>query len=42
VPKLPVAEGRVTVNGLAGDRQRDGHLYGGPNRAVGDPVEVSR
>lgn len=34
MPKLPVAECRVTVNGLAGDRQRDRHFHGGPKRAV--------
>ena len=34
VPKLPVPECRVGVNGLAGDRQRDRHFHGGPNRAV--------
>jgi MOSC domain-containing protein YiiM len=34
VPKRPVAECRVTVNGLAGDRQRDRRFHGGPKRAV--------
>jgi len=34
VPKLPVPEGRVTVNGVKGDRQRNRHFHGGPNRAV--------
>jgi MOSC domain-containing protein YiiM len=34
VPKLPVAEARVTVNGLSGDRQRDLRYHGGPDRAV--------
>ena len=34
MPKRPVAECRVTVNGLAGDRQRDRRFHGGPKRAV--------
>jgi MOSC domain-containing protein YiiM len=34
LPKLPVAEGRVTKAGLAGDRQRDLRYHGGPDRAV--------
>jgi MOSC domain-containing protein YiiM len=34
VPKRPVAECRVTEKGLEGDRQRDLHFHGGPNRAV--------
>ena len=34
VPKLPVSEGQVSVNGVAGDRQRDLRYHGGPNRAV--------
>ncbi|PYP99613.1 MAG: MOSC domain-containing protein [Acidobacteria bacterium] len=34
VPKQPVAECRVSENGLEGDRQRDLHFHGGPNRAV--------
>ena len=34
VPKLPVGEARVTVNGLTGDRQRDRRYHGGPDRAV--------
>jgi MOSC domain-containing protein YiiM len=34
VPKLPVQECRVTVNGVAGDRQRDRRIHGGPGRAV--------
>jgi MOSC domain-containing protein YiiM len=34
VPKLPIAEVRVTVNGLDGDYQRDQKHHGGPNRAV--------
>jgi len=31
---LPVVEARVTVDGVAGDRQRDGRNHGGPDRAV--------
>jgi MOSC domain-containing protein YiiM len=34
VPKLPVNQARVTVNGLTGDRQRDRRYHGGPDRAV--------
>jgi MOSC domain-containing protein YiiM len=34
VPKLPVQECRIAVGGLVGDRQRDRHFHGGPNRAV--------
>jgi len=34
VPKQPVTECRVSENGLEGDRQRDLHFHGGPNRAV--------
>jgi MOSC domain-containing protein YiiM len=34
VPKRPVAECRIGVNGLAGDRQRDLRFHGGPSRAV--------
>ena len=34
VPKLPVSEAQVTVNGVAGDRQRDLRYHGGPDRAV--------
>jgi len=34
VPKLPIREGRVGVNGVAGDRQRDLRFHGGPDRAV--------
>lgn len=34
VPKLPVPEGRITINGVAGDRQRNPDIHGGPNRAV--------
>ena len=34
VPKLPVAEARVTVEGVAGDRQRNREVHGGIDRAV--------
>ena len=34
VPKLPVPEAEVTVNGVSGDRQRDRRVHGGPERAV--------
>jgi MOSC domain-containing protein YiiM len=34
VPKLPVAQCEVSAGGLEGDRQRDLHFHGGPNRAV--------
>jgi len=34
VPKLPVAEARITVNGVAGDRQRNLEVHGGTERAV--------
>jgi len=34
MPKLPVTEARVTVNGLIGDRQRNLKFHGGPKRAV--------
>ena len=34
VPKRPIQEGRVGVNGVAGDRQRDLRYHGGPGRAV--------
>jgi MOSC domain-containing protein YiiM len=34
VPKLPVAEARVTANGIAGDRQKHTVFHGGPERAV--------
>lgn len=34
VPKLPVAEARITVNGVAGDRQRNLEVHGGVERAV--------
>ena len=34
VPKLPVAEARVTKGGVAGDRQKHTVFHGGPERAV--------
>lgn len=34
VPKLPVTEARVTVNGVQGDCQRNRRYHGGPRRAV--------
>ena len=34
VPKLPVAEARVTEDGIVGDRQRYPVFHGGPERAV--------
>jgi MOSC domain-containing protein YiiM len=34
VPKLPVPEGHVTVQGIAGDRQRNRDVHGGPDQAV--------
>jgi MOSC domain-containing protein YiiM len=34
VPKLPVDEAEVTAAGVEGDRQRDTHFHGGPDRAV--------
>lgn len=34
VPKLPVAEGQVTREGLLGDRQRNLRHHGGPQRAL--------
>jgi MOSC domain-containing protein YiiM len=34
VPKLPIAEAAITVDGVAGDRQRDRRYHGGPDRAV--------
>ena len=34
VPKLPIAEGAITVEGVEGDRQRDRRYHGGPDRAV--------
>ena len=34
VPKLPVTEARVTVDGMEGDRQRNLKYHGGPDRAL--------
>lgn len=34
MPKLPVAEARLTVNGVAGDRQRNLEAHGGVDRAI--------
>lgn len=34
VPKRPVLEARVTVQGVEGDRQRNLKVHGGPDRAV--------
>jgi len=34
IPKTPVLEAQVTVSGLAGDRQRNLKLHGGPERAL--------
>lgn len=34
VPKLPVPEARVTVEGVEGDRQRNREVHGGVDRAV--------
>jgi len=34
VPKLPVPEARITVQGVVGDRQRNRVYHGGPDRAV--------
>lgn len=34
VPKTPVRSARVTPDGVEGDRQRDLHHHGGPERAV--------
>jgi len=34
VPKLSVPEARITVNGVAGDRQRNLEAHGGVDRAV--------
>ena len=34
VPKLPVPEARITVQGVAGDRQRSVQYHGGVGRAV--------
>ena len=34
MPKLPVLQARVTLNGVEGDRQKNLKVHGGPNRAV--------
>ena len=34
VPKRPIAEAAITVDGVVGDRQRDRRFHGGPDRAV--------
>ncbi|HEV2707080.1 MAG TPA: MOSC domain-containing protein [Pyrinomonadaceae bacterium] len=34
VPKTPVADARVTLTGLVGDRQRYTKIHGGPQRAL--------
>ncbi len=34
VPKLPVDQAWVSVNGMDGDRQRDRRFHGGPDRAL--------
>ena len=34
VPKSAVPDAQVTVDGLAGDRQRNSRIHGGPDRAV--------
>ena len=34
VPKLPVPEGRIAIEGVAGDRQRNREAHGGVDRAV--------
>jgi MOSC domain-containing protein YiiM len=34
VPKLPVPEARITVDGVAGDRQRNREVHGGVDQAV--------
>jgi MOSC domain-containing protein YiiM len=34
VPKLPVPEARITINGVAGDRQRNLEVHGGVDQAV--------
>ena len=34
VPKLPVSQAMVRVNGMEGDRQRDRRFHGGPERAL--------
>ena len=34
VPKTPIQQGMVTIDGLAGDRQKNLKYHGGPNRAL--------
>ena len=34
MPKLPILIGRVTVNGVEGDRQKNRKVHGGPDRAI--------
>lgn len=34
VPKLPVDQAWISVNGMEGDRQRDRRYHGGPDRAL--------
>ena len=34
VPKLPIARGYVSTNGIEGDRQRNLKYHGGPERAL--------
>jgi MOSC domain-containing protein YiiM len=34
VPKLPVPQAHITLNGLSGDHQRTPKYHGGPDRAV--------
>lgn len=34
VPKHPIEQAEVTVNGVAGDRQKNTKVHGGPKRAV--------
>lgn len=34
VPKLPLEQGEVTLNGLVGDRQQHTHVHGGPEKAL--------
>lgn len=34
VPKLPIDEARVTIDGIIGDSQRNRRFHGGPDRAI--------
>ena len=34
IPKRPVAQARISVQGVEGDRQRNSEIHGGPERAV--------